>query len=292
MVIRLRRLLRRPTSKTPRQSSDHRKGDILEKDIGSTSGSSHSCGSCPLAFKSRAYDNYATPVDLDMSCLSGTTTVETARSAKPQKSTLRPKKDRYRSDLDASTTTESTHQSESHADGSVLLCPSYASNDVECRLFATEMSSTSSTRATPTRDNRYHQVTFEKVPQCADQPIQIPVYATYSPDCIWPIAIGKYTDDDTPYNSRSEHNYSKQPERQPERRGRLQRKRDASVILAARHQALMAQAKFYGADHSDTVFAHQQLCKEMASGRLSESVLNSEQPTGRTRQNSIASRSA
>lgn len=310
MVNRFRRLLRR--RKTPRRSSDHRKKDILEKDIGSTSGSSsHSCVSCLQAFKSRAYDNYATPVYLDMSCRSGTATgtsggsraameMTMAKSAKPQKSTLRPKKDRYRLDLDASTTTASTHQSGSHADGSVLLCPSYASNDVECRLFATELSSITSTRATPTRDNRYHQqVTFEEVPQSSDHPVQIPVYATYSPVCVRPVAMmGQYTDDDTPYNSHSRRNYSKQPEWKsewkPERRARSERKRDASVILSARRQALMAQAKFYGADHSDTLFARQQLCNEMASGRLSESVLNSEvQPTDRSRRaNSIVSRSA
>ena len=264
-----------------------------------SSSTSHSCGSCPQAFKSRAYDNYTTPVDLDMSCQSGTATVISSgsRAAKPQKSMLRPKKDRYRLDLDASTTTASTHQSGSHADGSVLLCPSYASNDIECRLFATELSSISSTRATPTRDNRYHQqVTFEEVPQGTDHPVQIPVYSTYSPDCVRPVAMGQYTDDDTPYmyNSRSHHKYSKQPEWKSEQRSRSERKRDASVILAARRQALMAQAKFYGAHHSDTVFAHQQLCNELASGRFSESVVDSEmQPTVRSRRaNSIVSRSA
>ena len=301
----MRRLLRR--RKTPRRSSDHRK-----KDIDSTSGcSSHSCGSCPQAFKSRAYDNYATPADLDMSCRSGTATVTSsgscaamemtmAKSAKPQKSTLRPKKDRYRLDLDASATTASTHQSGSHADGSVLLCPSasYASNDVECRLFTTELSSITSTRATPTRDNRYHQqVIFEEVPQSSDHPVQIiPVYATHSPVCVRPVAMmGQYTDDDTPhmYNSRSHHKYSKQPEWKSEQRSRSERKRDASVILAARRQALMAQAKFYGAHHSDTVFAHQQLCNELASGRFSESVDSEMQPTIRSRSaNSIVSRSA
>ena len=312
MVNRLLRLLRR--RKTPGQTPvHHRKKDILEKDMDSTtsSSSSHSCGSCPQAFKSRAYDNYATPADLDMSCRSGTATVTSsgscaamemtmAKSAKPQKSTLRPKKDRYRLDLDASATTASTHQSGSHADGSVLLCPSasYASNDVECRLFTTELSSITSTRATPTRDNRYHQQeTFEEVPQGTDHPVQIiPVYATYSPDCVRPVAMGQYTDDDTPhmYNSRSHNKYSKQPEWKSEQGSRSERKRDASVILAARRQALMAQAKFYGAHHSDTVFAHQQLCNELASGRFSESVVDSEmQPTVRSRRaNSIVSRSA
>lgn len=292
MVNRLRRLLRR--RRTLRQS-DHGKKDFLEKDIDSNSeSSSHS--PCPRPFGSRAYDNYATPIDLDMSCRTGTTTVtssgsraavEMAEMAKPQKSTLRPKKDRYRIDLDASTTTASTQKSGSHADGSDLLCPSHATNEFECRLFAAEMSSISSTRATPTRDNRYHQVTFENHHQDTDCPVHIP--ACSNPDYVQPAAMIPCPFSLPISEAHDCHNHIKRRDRSD----LSGRKRDASVILAARRQAILAQAKFYGADHSDVVFAHQQLCNEMASGRLSESVLDSEmQPTGRARQNSIVSRSA
>jgi len=281
-----------------------------KKDVDRTSGSSHS--SRPLTVESRAYDNYSDPCVLDISCRSGTATgsshVRVAMAmgdgAKPQKSTLRPKKDRNRKELDASTTTALTHQSGSQTDGTVLLSPLYATHNayVECAVAA-DMSSISTTRGTPPRNSCHHTFENEIYSQSMPLSIQAPsnMHAMNIPsECNrsatmvpCPFSLSPSLSVRPADTRASRSNQHKHHHARTVRSGR--KEEDASIILAARRQALMAQAKFYGADHTDTNFTRQQLCNEMAlaNGRLPDLFESGETKSqGRTRQNSLVSRSA